>query len=81
MTEIPPRVNLLLPMTIWLNCATNCQFKLATKIVSDGECFVMKSCWFEDVKHNMKARGINIGGGWGLDTRCSLAVKGAREGT
>ncbi len=30
--------------------------------VSDGECFLMKSCWFAGVKCNMKAVGDNIKG-------------------
>jgi len=31
--------------------------------VSDGECFLMKSCWFAGVKCDMKAEGVNIEGG------------------
>ncbi len=47
------------------------------RLVSDGECFLMKSCWFSDVKCNMKAEGANTegGGGW---TRGALGVRWRR---
>ncbi len=43
--------------------------------VSDGECFLMKSCWFAGVKCDMKAEGLNIEGGgcWALGARAALA--------
>ncbi len=73
MTGIPQRVNLLLPATIWLNCTSNCQSKLATKTCfwwevlsdhSDGKVLVCR-CQVRHESGRCSTQGRRT-----LDTRC-----------
>ncbi len=76
---------LLQPLTRWLILQTTVHLIWQQRLVSDGECILMESCWFAGVKREMKARPLR-GRGRGEDEDkvlggCAGKGVGDREGT